>query len=149
MKSLRFAGSLLGAVFVGFAAMLTAAEVAPTISTQPAASQVVDAGGAVALSVEAVGDGAVSFQWLLNGILVPGTGSALLTIPSTSYRDAGYYQARVTDATGSVLSATAFLNVAVYGKVMAWGNNAEGQTNIPQARPGWWGSPRAGNIRWR
>ncbi len=51
--------------------------------------------------VEPLDDGTQSCQWLKNGRVIPGQTGFTLEIPEARPQDAGYYQARVTDAEGN------------------------------------------------
>jgi Concanavalin A-like lectin/glucanases superfamily/Immunoglobulin domain len=85
--------------------------VAPTIITQPV-SQVATAGTTVTLSATANGNPAPVFQWLRNGIVIPGATTSSLIISSAASLDAGLYYVIATNSAGSVTSSTA--NLAVH-----------------------------------
>lgn len=76
-------------------------------------SQVATAGNTVSLSVSAEGSGQLSYQWRKNGAAIAGATSATLTLPSVSTSDAGNYTVTVSNAAGSVTSATLVLTVNV------------------------------------
>jgi hypothetical protein len=94
------------------AATLTvnAAPMAPTISTQPA-SQSVSAGAPVSFSVTATGTAPLAYQWRRNGTAISGATASNFTIPATTTADAANYTVVITNAAGSVTSATALLTV--------------------------------------
>ncbi len=89
---------------------VTAAEVAPTITAQPQ-SQSAGAGQNVTFSVTASGNPAPTFQWRKNGSAISGATSASFSIGGVSSGDDGAYSVVVTNAIGSVTSASATLTV--------------------------------------
>ncbi len=82
----------------------------PGIINQPVGRSLM-AGQPAAFSVTVSGGGALSYQWLKNGGEVGGANQASYTIASTRLADAGSYRVRVSNASGSVLSDTAMLEV--------------------------------------
>ncbi|MBE2215631.1 MAG: family 43 glycosylhydrolase [Opitutaceae bacterium] len=84
--------------------------VAPGITQQPlAATQT--AGGEVVLSVAASGSGALTYQWRLDGIDIPGATGATYTIPSVQAFHAGTYTVVVTAYGLSTTSSGAVVTV--------------------------------------
>lgn len=83
---------------------------APTITTQPT-SAAVPPDGSVTLTVQASGDPTPSFQWQKDGVNIDGAESASLNIASVSAADAGDYTVVVSNASGSVTSAPASLQI--------------------------------------
>lgn len=53
-------------------------------------------------TVQAIGNGPVSYQWQVNGIDIPGATNSSLTITNVQIKDDGYYRAIVTDGIASV-----------------------------------------------
>jgi hypothetical protein len=95
------------------AAKLTvnAANAAPTITTQPA-SQTVAAGQTATFTVVASGAATLTYQWQKNGTNIAGATSASYTTPVTTIADSGeQFQVTVSNAQGSVVSASATLTV--------------------------------------
>ena len=86
--------------------------VAPSISTQPAALTVT-AGAPASFSVVAAGTAPLAYQWRKDGTSLSGATAATLSIASTQASDAGAYTVVVSNAGGSVTSATAALTVNV------------------------------------
>jgi hypothetical protein len=86
------------------------AATAPAITTHPA-TQSVNSGQAVNLTVVATGTPTLYYQWLKNGVLIPGATSATYTIASAVAGDAGAYTVRVGNCAGVVTSNTATLTV--------------------------------------
>ena len=81
----------------------------PVISTQPA-SQSVAVGNAVTLRVAATGTG-FTYQWLKDGVNLPGATSSSYTVAGAQSSHAGSYRVVVSNANGGVTSATATLTV--------------------------------------
>ncbi len=82
---------------------------APAVAAQPL-SQNFAAGSPATLTVAVTGT-APSFQWFKNGVLIPGATGATLTFASVQLTDAGSYTVTITNASGSVTSATATLTI--------------------------------------
>src|ERR1700731_2083833 len=95
------------------AAMLTvsAASVAPSITTQPA-SQTVTAGQTATFSVAATGTAPMTYQWKKNSAVISGANSSSYTTPVTTGSDSGtQFTAVVSNAAGSATSSAAMLTV--------------------------------------
>ena len=78
--------------------------VAPEIVTAPA-SQTVDVGASVTLTVSASGTAPLSYAWYKNDTLVTGATSASLTFNPVAATDAGSYVVVVSNSAGSATSA--------------------------------------------
>jgi hypothetical protein len=86
---------------------------APSISAQPAA-QSVSAGQSATFSVTASGTAPLAYQWQKNGSPIAGATAASYTTPPTTAADNGStFAVTVSNANGSVSSASAALTVAV------------------------------------
>ena len=85
---------------------------APAITTEPQ-SQTAIAGSTVTFSVVASGSDPLSYQWRLNSVDIPGATGASYTISSVQPAQAGDYTVVVSNAGGTVTSATALLTVNV------------------------------------
>ena len=86
--------------------------VAPTITTQPAATQTVTAGTSVSFTVAATGTPAPTYQWKKGGTAVATGGTAATyTIATPTVSDAGTYTVTVTNSAGNITSNPAVLNV--------------------------------------
>jgi hypothetical protein len=83
---------------------------APAIQTQPQ-SQTVSAGGSAQFSVTASGRPAVTYQWNFNGAPIGGATGSSYSFSNAQSGNAGSYTVTVTNAMGSVTSATATLTV--------------------------------------
>jgi sugar lactone lactonase YvrE len=78
----------------------------PTINRQPQ-SHTIALGGTVALTVEANGNPAPTFQWTKDGAVLAGATNATLLITGAAAANAGDYACIVTNVAGSVTSAAA------------------------------------------
>jgi cyclophilin family peptidyl-prolyl cis-trans isomerase len=87
-------------------------QIGPVIRRAPS-SQTVAPGGAVTFSVEATGTGALTYQWRKNGDPISGATGSSLTLSNLSSSDAGDYSVAVSDSTGTNVSASASLQIAV------------------------------------
>lgn len=83
---------------------------APSISLAPQ-SRSVNAGSSVTLTVSAGGTAPLTYQWLRNGVAIPGATSASYTIASAQASDAANYSVVVTNGQGAVTSSAAVLTV--------------------------------------
>ena len=94
------------------AATLTIApvETAPVITASPA-SQTVFAGAAVSFSGSASGTPAPAYQWLKDGVPLPGATAGTFTLATASLADAGMYTVTATNSVGTATSAPAVLTV--------------------------------------
>ena len=95
---------------------VTAAPVAPSITTQPV-SRTVTAGQTATFSVIANGTSPLSYQWNKNGAAISGATSSTYTTPATTSSDNGaQFTVLVSNTAGSVTSSAATLtvNVATY-----------------------------------
>ncbi|HLP25671.1 MAG TPA: chitobiase/beta-hexosaminidase C-terminal domain-containing protein, partial [Acidobacteriota bacterium] len=88
----------------------TNSAIAPMIFTPPQ-SQVANAGATVTLSVDAFANPAPTYQWYVDGVLIPGATSATYTLNNVQVEDAGDYTVVVSNSSGSVTSAVAHLGV--------------------------------------
>lgn len=93
-------------------ARVAATAAAPVISAHP-----VDldrtAGQSASFTFAASGNGALTTQWLRNGVAIPGANSGTFSISSVSRADADYYSVAISDAFGNTtVSNAARLSVA-------------------------------------
>ncbi len=84
----------------------------PSITTQPRATTSLTVGGSATLSVTASSSSALTYQWRLNGVNIPGATNAALTLNNASAAAVGAYTVVVGNAVASVVSAPAVLNVS-------------------------------------
>ena len=82
----------------------------PTITLQPV-DEAVSSGAQVAFAVAASGTQPLSYQWYLNGSLLPGQTGSVLIIPAASVPNLGGYYCIVANAYGSVQSDTVELTI--------------------------------------
>ena len=84
--------------------------VTPAIVTQPK-SQTAFTGGIVSFTVVARGAGPFTYQWRKGGTPIDGATGSMLTLTNLADTDAAAYSVVVSDAGGSITSATATLSV--------------------------------------
>jgi len=96
---------------------------APVIASQPS-GQTLAAGYGYAMTVIALGEAPLEYQWRFNGTNLPGVTNGSLVFESVSDTDAGVYSVVVRNAHGSVLSLDATLAVtnAVGGGIVTMEN---------------------------
>jgi hypothetical protein len=82
----------------------------PVITSQPAALTVRE-GGTATFAMNASGAAPLQFQWMRNGAAILGATSGSYVITNIQMSDAGPYAVTVSNAGGSVTSATAALTV--------------------------------------
>ncbi len=105
-------GNDAGEVTSGFATLALPATGAPTITTQPT-SVATTAGSAAEFSVEATGEGELTYQWYRNGTAIDGATGATYSIPSVGAGNTGSYYVIVTNAKGSTQSTSVTLTIVV------------------------------------
>jgi hypothetical protein len=88
-----------------------AAGQAPTISAPPQPASAA-AGAAVTFSVTAAGSDPLTYQWLRDGNTIAGATGSSYTLNATAADSGAGFSVRVSNAAGSVTSATAVLSVA-------------------------------------
>jgi hypothetical protein len=86
--------------------------VAPAI-TSPPVNVTVAQGSPASFTVSASGTAPLNFQWLDNGVAIPGAISNVLTLSAVTTNDAGNYSVVVTNLVGNVASSSATLTVLV------------------------------------
>ena len=86
--------------------------VPPAIVTQPVGVTAV-AGSNVSFTVTATGSGALTYQWLKNGVNISGATGTTLTLANVSATDAASYSVIVANAASSVTSSAATLTVLI------------------------------------
>jgi hypothetical protein len=94
-----------------FGAVVTIAGDPPSISSQPQSQTVKENTNNVVFSVSAAGVPGVTYQWTFNGVAIAGATSPTYLIPLVSTSHAGSYAVIVSNALGSVTSASAVLTV--------------------------------------
>ena len=97
---------------------VSAAIVAPSITTQPSA-QSITAGQTATFSVAATGSTPLSYQWKKNGSNIASATSSSYTTPATSIADNGaVYTVSVSNSAGTVTSNSATLTVGAAASVL-------------------------------
>lgn len=115
-------------------------EAIPVISTQPA-SDSVNEGEDASFSVVAISPDMATYQWLEDGVEIPGATSSTLELVGVALADNGkVYSVVVTNALGSVTSANATLSVGASGMTPVYINFMR-----PSFSPG---SPAADGYYW-
>jgi hypothetical protein len=89
---------------------VSAAVVAPTITTQPNAVSV-QSGGSASFSVVASGTAPLSYQWRKDGTPIGGATNSTYTVSPASVINAGNYSVAVSNGAGSVTSNSVALTV--------------------------------------
>ena len=117
-------------------ALLTvrAAQIAPSITTPPAAASVVT-GSTATFTVVAAGSAPLTYQWRKDGIDLAGAVGATLAIPNAQPVAAGSYSVVVTNNVSAATSTAAVLTVTapVVPPVITSANAAAGGLNVPFA----------------
>lgn len=90
-------------------------QIMPVVITQHPVDATVSVGNTVSFLVAWTGQGPVVIDWFKNGDPVPNAHSEELLIPSTSFGNAGVYNARITNDGGAVTSNSAVLLVTLAG----------------------------------
>ncbi len=110
----------------GIAGKCVPAILPPVITSHPA-SQRVDAGADVQFTVAASGTSPLNYQWLFNGSELTGQTDQILSLTSVQGSNSGIYAVRVSNASGTALSANATLTVVLPkvctptpGGIVAW-----------------------------
>lgn len=88
-----------------------ATNVAPTILTEPSATQTATVGGSASFLVSASGVPAPTYQWLKNGASIPGATAATLTLSFLTLNDSATYTVVASNVAGSAMSEDAMLTV--------------------------------------
>lgn len=92
---------------------------APFITQQPS-SQTVPAGGTANFSVGATGTAPLTYQWLLNNVVINGATSSTHSASNVQAANAGNYTVTVTNGSGSATSSAANLNVTPVAHSATW-----------------------------
>ena len=85
---------------------------AQVVITQQPQSQNLSSGASLTLTVQATGNGLLSYQWRLNGVNIPGANSSAFSIARFQPSDSGDYSVAVADVTGAVNSDVAQVRAA-------------------------------------
>ncbi|HEX3718350.1 MAG TPA: immunoglobulin domain-containing protein [Verrucomicrobiae bacterium] len=85
-------------------------QIPPTVVTNPV-PEVVTNGAKVTLFVAVIGTGPLTYQWLLNGVPIPGQTKTNLVVSGVSADNLGNYSLLVNGPAGDIVSANALLSV--------------------------------------
>ena len=109
------ANSAMGQLILGYV---------PVITSQPANAWA-SVGRPALFGVTANGTGTVTYQWMKNGVAIPGATSATYTTPGTTLADHGSsFCVNVSNSLGTLPSKTAILNVGTAPTITAQPLNA-------------------------
>ncbi|MBW8863482.1 MAG: immunoglobulin domain-containing protein, partial [Verrucomicrobia bacterium] len=106
-------------------ALLIVTNRAPFITSQPT-NIVASPGGTVTFQANANGNKPLTYQWVLNGVDIPGATNATLVLSNVWLNQAGSYSIRVSNGAGSFTSSNAalsVLNVVIWGQTNNFGLN--------------------------
>jgi alpha-tubulin suppressor-like RCC1 family protein len=84
----------------------------------------------VIFGVTAIGSQPMTYQWQFNGTNIIGATNSSLTLVNISLNDFGLYTVVLSNAFGTTTSTGIDL-IRMASRVIAWGNNNSGQTNVP------------------
>jgi hypothetical protein len=104
---------------------------APQIVTGPQ-NLTLDLGMQAVFSVVAAGVPAPTYQWSHNGAAIAGATTDTVTIPSTQLSDAGTYAVTLTNAVGTVTSASATLTFTASSTGGPWRTSSGGGAVEPR-----------------
>ena len=99
------------ATFLALLGVLAIEARAGVVITAQPQSQTVSENQFVALSVNATGTGALSYQWQKDGVDIPGATSSTFNLPSARPWHIGNYAVKITDSTGQVSSNEASIKM--------------------------------------
>ena len=112
------------------AAVLTANST-PAVSTNVTGRHLVTTGQSLNLVATAAIPGPISFQWLRNGLVIPGATNATFALAAATWRDAGTYQVLATNNVGPAASAPIFAVITQPTQFRVWGYNYNGELDVP------------------
>ena len=91
----------------------------PPIITTLSQDQQLAIGGNVDLSVVAVGTPPLSYQWKLEGIIIPGGTTETLSLVNLDGNDAGQYTVEISNSAGSTVSDSIQVSVAAVPQIVS------------------------------
>jgi len=101
----------------------------PIIASEPT-NLIAPIGQNAVFNILTTGSMPVSYQWLFDGNTLAGATNASLSLSNIPWAAEGTYSVVVSNQYGSVRSSTVMLLIP-RARVVAWGNNTDGQTNVP------------------
>jgi alpha-tubulin suppressor-like RCC1 family protein len=102
--------------------------VTPILITTEPQSQSIFPGGTVTLSISALANSPLAYQWLFNGSALAAATASPLTLTNVQYDQAGIYNVTLTISGATTNSTDTILSVV---PVAAWGWNPAGETTVP------------------
>ena len=93
-------------------------------------NQVVEKGETIVLNPNATGTPALAYRWSFGLTQISNT-AAILTLTNITLAQSGFYSVTVTNLYGSVSSTGRISVVLPACEVTAWGDDSEGQTDVP------------------
>ena len=105
----------------------------PQITAQPVSSNVAQ-GQPAFVAVGATDSTAQNYEWIKDGVLLPGQTSNRLSIASFQLTNSGLYQVIVSNSLGLVISRPAFLSLS-NAPLRAWGCDYSGQLGDSDTSP--------------
>jgi hypothetical protein len=107
-RGINTAGQIVGwGMFAGHTnAFLLTPVSAPVTMITASASQMVGPGTPMALQMQMSASEPLTYQWLHDGLVIPGATNALLTFPGMNFTNAGEYTVTARNAMGTVASAS-------------------------------------------
>lgn len=94
------------------------------------ASQIVNAGQNVTLSVAATGASPLSYSWTFNGLPILSTNS-VLNFTNVRSSQTGYYVVTISNVYGVISSQAKISFMEPAARLAAWGDNTGGQIDVP------------------
>ncbi len=112
-RGINAAGQITGwGMYLGHTnAFLMTPVAAPVMMTTAPAPQVVGPGAMVTLQMQMSASEPLSYQWLHNGMPIPGATNATYALPGMNITNAGQYTVMVRNAMGTVASASAAVSM--------------------------------------
>jgi hypothetical protein len=107
-------------------------EAKPVITSQPQSANVL-IGANLTLTVSAIGNGTLAYQWLKDGQPIPGAQNIFLTVFVRSQSDFGRYSVRVSNAAGFTESAPAIIQSLVAPTILTQPENIDVLIGTPFA----------------
>lgn len=96
----------------------------PVVTSLSPTRHVLTAGQNLSLSVTATGSGALSYQWVHNGVPINGATGNGYSLSNVTRQSSGWYVALITDSIGTRRSAPIFVTVApAQTQLRYWGSN--------------------------
>ena len=102
---------------------------AQVVITKQPANQSVATGARLTLTIQATGNGPLTYQWRRNGVNIPGSNNPTLTVANFQPSDSGDYSVAVSDAAGALDSAVAKIREN-YPDVLPFTDSMKGQNRI-------------------